>query len=183
MSAAALISSSDMTATWILDLLKVLGPFLLAIVVAFATWRFQDWQVRLAKQKLRHDLYDRRFAIYLAFQELLLALPERGDDEIKAAFRRAAIARLEAPFLLADPKIQAYLEALCKQVTDDVIGNIMFLDAVKQHGELMNDPQACRDMIDRASRLGTAKLSLPDRHLGELSEQFAEFLKLTDFWK
>jgi hypothetical protein len=172
-----------MAATCILEWLKVLGPLLLAIVVAIATWQFQKWQVRLAKQKLRHDLYDRRFAIYLAFQELLLALPERGDDEIKAAFRKAVIARLEARFLLADPKIQAYLEALCKQVSDDVIGNIMFLDAVKRHGALMNDPQTCRDFAERASRLSMAKISLPDRHLGELSEQFAEFLKLTDFWK
>jgi hypothetical protein len=73
-------------------------------------------------------------------------------------------------------------EVLCKQVTDDVIGNIMFLDAIRKDGR-MNDPQVVRDFAEGADRLGKAKLDLPGRHLGELSEQFAEFLKLTDFWK
>jgi hypothetical protein len=159
-----------------------LGPLLLAAVVAIATWQFRKWQVRLAKQKLRHDLYDRRLAIYIAFQELLLALPEKSDDEIKAAFRKASIARFEVPFLLDDPKIPAYLEALCKQVTDDVIANILFLDAMRREVR-MNDPQIVRDFTEKADRLGKAKLDLPERHLGELSERFAESLKLTDFWK
>jgi hypothetical protein len=70
--------------------------------------------------KLRHDLYDRRFAIYVAFRELLLALIEKNNDEITVAFRKASIARFEAPFVLADTKIGAHLDALCKQVTDDV---------------------------------------------------------------
>jgi hypothetical protein len=91
-----------------------LGPLLLAVVVAIDTWQFQKWQVRLAKQKLRHDLYDRRLAIYVAFQELLLALPKKSDDEIKAALRKASIARFEAPFLLGDPKIPAYLGLAAK---------------------------------------------------------------------
>jgi hypothetical protein len=167
----------------LLEWLKVLGPFLLAIVVAVATWKFQEWQVRLAKQKLRHDLYDRRFAIYLAFEELLLALPVKGEDEIKAAFQKAVIARLKARFLLADQNTQAYLEALCKEVNDEVIGNFMFLDAFKQDATLKSDPQAVRDSLERGSRLGIAKLKIPDRHLRELSEQFAKFLELTDFWK
>jgi hypothetical protein len=73
---------------------------------------FQIWQVLLAKQKLRHELYDRRMAIYVASKDLLLALPKKGDDEIKAAHRKASIALLDAPFLLDNPKIQAYLEEL-----------------------------------------------------------------------
>jgi hypothetical protein len=169
-------------AATVLEWLKVLGPPLLAAAVAIATWQFQKWQVRLAKQKLRHDLYDRRLAIYVAFQELLLALPEKSDDEIKAALRKASIARFQAPFLLDDPKIPTYLEALCKQVTDDVIGNIMFLDAMRGNIR-MNDPRIVRDFTERADRLGKAKLDLPGRHLGELSARFAESLKLTDFWK
>lgn len=72
-----LIKFPEMPAT-ILELLKVLGPLLLAKVVAIATQQFQKWQVRLAKQKLRHDLYDRRLAIYVAFQELL----RKSDDDL-----------------------------------------------------------------------------------------------------
>jgi hypothetical protein len=167
----------------ILKWLTALGPAAVALAVFFATWSFYRWQVRLGKQKLRHELYERRFAIYLAFQELLLALPEKQEDEIKAAFRKATIARLEAPFLLPDPKIEAYLDSLCKQVADDVIANIMFFDAVKQNAVMMNDPQTCRDMAERNSRLGAAKIKIPDRHLRELSGQFAKFLQLTDFWE
>lgn len=166
----------------ILGWLKDLGPLLLAVAVAWATWRFQKWQVRLAKQKLRHDLYDRRLAIYVAFEELLVALPEKRDEEIKAALRKAQIASRQGPFLLGDPTIQAYLEGLCKQITDDVIGNIMFLDAMRQQGA-MSDPKVGPDIARRANALGQAKLTIPDLHLGELSEQFREFLKLTDFWK
>jgi hypothetical protein len=61
------------------------------------------------------------------------------------------------------------------------MGNIMFLQSTA--GAMMNDPQICQGVAKRASQLGTAKLNLADRHLGELSQQFARFLKLTDFWK
>jgi len=166
----------------ILALLKVLGPLLLAVVVAIATWQFQKWQIRLAKQKLRHDLYDRRWAIYVAFEELLVALPEKSDEEIKAALRKAEIAIRQGPFLLGDPKIQTYLEGLCKEVTDDVIGNIMFLDAMREQGAV-GGPEFGPEIARRATALVRAKHTIPDRHLGELSEQFTQFLKLTDFWK
>ena len=169
-----------MDVIYILKWLKELGPFLLALAVFIATWQFQSWQVRLAKQKLRHDLYDRRFAIYFAFQELLLALLEKRDDEIKAAFRKASIARLEAPFLLSDPDIQTYLENLCKQVTDKVIGNIMYRDGMRPPLEAM-PPEIKQEFVERVSQLGQAKLDIVQEHDGKLSEQFEKFLKLTDF--
>jgi hypothetical protein len=166
-----------------LEWLKALGPLVLgAAVLGAAVW-FQKWQVLLAKQKLRHELYDRRMAIYVAFKDLLLALPEKGDDEIKAAHRKASIARLDAPFLLDNPKIQTYLEELCKRVTDDVIGNIMYFELMnEQLAAIRNDPQVVKELAERHSRLVTVKHDLPDHHLGELSKRFTEFLKLTDFW-
>jgi hypothetical protein len=167
----------------VFEWLKVLGPLLLAIVVALATWKFQQWQIRLAKQKLRHDLYDRRMAIYVAFQELLIGLPEKSDDEIKTLFRKATIARFEAPFLFDDPRMHAYLEQLCTKVADDVIANIVFLDAMKDQAALVTNPEAVRDFTERASRLGAARLEIPAHHITELSQQFAGSLKLTDFWK
>jgi hypothetical protein len=156
----------------ILEWLKALGGPLVALAVLFWTWFFNRWQIR-------HALYDRRHAIYVAFQDLLLALPEKGDNEIKAALRKASMARFEAPFLLGDdPKIKAYLDQLCKQVTDDVIANIMFRDAVNDAAAMRNNPQAVADFTARVSRLGAAKLDIPDRHLRELPQQFARFLKL-----
>lgn len=71
------------------------------------TWFFNRWQKRLAKQKLRHDLYDRKMAIYVAFRELLLALPDiKKSDDIKALLYKANIARLEAPFLFDNATYQ-----------------------------------------------------------------------------
>jgi putative transposon-encoded protein len=166
----------------ILECLKVLGPLLLAMVVAVATWQFQKWQTRLAKQKLRHDLYDRRLAIYVVFRDLLLALPDKSDEEIRAALRKASIARFEAPFLFGDPKIQEYLEAVCREVAEDVIGNINYREAVREAGA-MADPDVARELLERVTRLGSAKLDLPKRHVGELTERFGKFLNLTDFWK
>jgi hypothetical protein len=173
---------SDMDAVSILEWLKAIGPVAVALAVFIATCWFYRWQIRLAKQKLRHDLYDRRFAIYVAFRELLLALIEKNNDEITVAFRKASIARFEAPFVLADTKIGAHLDALCKQVTDDVISNIMYFEAMKSQST-MNDTQILRDFNERADRLGRAKLIIADRYFEELPKQFEKFLKLTDFWK
>jgi hypothetical protein len=166
----------------ILEGLKALVPSLIALAVLIVTGLFYRWQVRLGKQKLRHDLYDRRFAVYTAFQELLFALVDKSDDEIKTHFRRAGIARSEAPFLLDDPQIQAYLDDLYKQVGKDVIGTIMLLQSANEQRAIMSDPRIAQDLLEKASRLGVAKLDLADRHLADLSQQFARFLKLTDFW-
>jgi hypothetical protein len=164
--------------------LKAVGPIAIALAVFFVTVWFYRWQKRLATEKLRHDLYERRFAIYVAFRDLLLALPDlaKSDDEIKAACRKASIARFEALFLLDDPKIQAYLEDLCRQA-NGVIGDIVFLDATMKQPAWTNDPQVVRDVLERSQRLGAAKLDLPNRHLEELPQRFTQFLRLTDFLK
>jgi hypothetical protein len=170
-----------MTAT-ILEWVKALASPAVALAVFFLIWSFNRWQVRLSKEKLRHDLYDHRFAIYLAFKELLLGLPEKPDDEIKTAFRKASVARFEVPFFLADdPKIQAYLDQICKEVSDDVIANIMIIDAMNENPAMKNDPQAGREFTERVERLGLAKLNITGRYLGELPQLFKPFLTLTDF--
>jgi hypothetical protein len=172
-----------MDANCILEWLKAVGPVAVPLAVFIASyWFFYRWQVRLAKQKLRHDLYDRRFAIYVAFRELLIALVEKSDEEIKAAFRKATIGRIEAKFLLDDPIIEASLEELCKQVTDEVINNIMYINGMRPHLATM-DIQTRKDFTERAGRLGEAKLTIGGRYFEELPKQFAKFLKLTDFSK
>jgi len=164
--------------------LKDLAPVVVSIAVLFVTWSFNSWQARLAKQKLRHDLYDRRIAIYFVFWELLTALPDakKSDDDINALLRKAHSARYQAPFLFDNVRLPNYLEQLCKQITEEVIGNSMFVEAMKDKPALMNNPEAVREFLQRAARPGVAKLEIAERHLRELNQQFAE-LKLTDFWK
>lgn len=168
------------TANCILEWLKAIGPLTIALAVFISTLLFNRWQVRLAKQKLRHDLYERRLAIYVVFRELLLAFIESGNDEIMTAFRKASIARFEARFVLHDPKIEATLDTLCKQATDDVISNIMYFGAMKPHGT-MGDPEIAQESMKRADRLGKAKLELVGRYFEELPRLFEKYLTLTDF--
>jgi hypothetical protein len=171
---------------WLKDLAPVvvsLAAVVVSIAIFFVTRSFNEWQKLLAKQKLRHDLYDRRMAIYVAFRELLISLPEKGDDEIKTLLRKAHIARFEAPFLFDNVNLPAYLEQICTEITKEIIGTNMFVEAVKdQRAALMSDPKAASDYLERAARPGTAKSEIPERYnFRELNQQFAE-LKLTDFW-
>lgn len=161
--------------------LKDLAPIVVSIAVLLVTVSFNRWQQRLAKQKLRHDLYERRMAIYTAFRDLLIALPEKSDDEIKTLHRRASLARFEAPFLFESPRLPIYLEQLCKQVLDEVIANAMFLDAMKDQ-PTMNDPQIVQDFTSRATQLAAAKIEIPDRHFKQLAEHFVTNMNLSDFW-
>jgi len=87
-----------MTAQCSLEWAKALGVPFLAVVVSGAVAVFSWWQVRIAREKLRHDLYDRRFAIYMAFHELLVAVSEKKDWEPE--LRKAIAAWAHSPFLL-----------------------------------------------------------------------------------
>ena len=163
---------------------KDLAPIVVSIAVLVVTLSFNRWQRRMAREQLRHQLYERRVSVYSALRELLLALPEKTDDEIKAAFRQASIARFEVPFLFEDDrKLQAYLDQLCKRVTEDVVNNIFFVDGMKQQAAIMRDPQFAQDFATRVNQLGVAKLKIPEDHLTRLPQEFAPFLKLTDLSK
>lgn len=161
---------------------KWLATVVVSVVVLVMTGWFYWWQYRLARQKLRHDLYDRRFAIYTTFRELLLAIAFKSDDEIKAHFQSASIVCLEAPFLLDNSKIQTVLEDIVA-AAKEVVGDINYRDAIGQSGAMsMNDPEINREVVERATRLSNARPAVPERYLRELAQQFAKFLKLTDFW-
>jgi hypothetical protein len=169
---------------WLRELVPVLvsvASFVVSVAVLCATRSFNKWQTRLAQQKLRHDLYDRRFAIYMAFHELLVALVDKSDGEVRDSFPRCYVKLCEASFLLDDPQIEAYLKDLYKQVDDRVIRNIMFLQSSESAGT--KAPQLCQEVAKRALELAAARADLATSHIQELPRQFARCLKLTDFWK
>jgi hypothetical protein len=167
--------------TNLLEWLKVVSPLPVTIAIFFVTWSFYRWQIRLAKQKLRHDLYDRRFAIYTDFRELLLAIVDKEPDVIKVKFRKAGFALSQATFLLDDPSVQKYLQDLYGQITHDVLGNILFVESTDP--AMRTDPHIGKEFGERADLLSSARADLPGHHLAKLPEQFARFLRLTDFWK
>lgn len=84
---------------------------LLAVIAACAAWvAFQQWVV--ARLKLNHDLFERRFAVFVATQNYLVACLNRdgGTYEDTGAFYEATRA---APFLF-DKDINEFLAAVMK---------------------------------------------------------------------
>jgi hypothetical protein len=85
---------------------------LLAIVAVCAAWiAFQ--QMAIARQKLNHDLFDRRFAVYIAVRDYVIAVLNRNEDlRTKAFAYHQAIA--PAPFLF-DAELAEYLLEVQRQ--------------------------------------------------------------------
>ena len=74
---------------------------------------FLGGRFALRGKNLRHDLYDRRFAVYMAFHELLVAVVEK--DNVDAELRKAIAAWAHSPFLL-DAKLGDYLVGCIKRL-------------------------------------------------------------------
>jgi hypothetical protein len=151
-------------ALWI-EWAKALGVPVLAVAISFASYRSGRWQVRIAREKLRHDLYDRRYAIYLAFHYLLEAIGEK--DDIEGELQQANAARAQSPFLL-DRKLRLFLENLYKEAF-----------RINAENKLVHEQNLwSRERSARAAQLGSDKMSLAGRER-ELIQAF-ECLKLTD---
>jgi hypothetical protein len=135
------------------------------LIVSVFSW----WQVRIAREKLRHDLYDRRFALYMAFHELLVAFTEK--DDVDAELRRANAARAHSPFLL-NAKLENYLKGLHAAAFQLNGLNELALKGLLGRAET----------ADLVLKLGPQKLDFADR-IPELVREFEPFLKLRDFSK
>jgi hypothetical protein len=162
-----------MTAWGLLGWAKAFGLPLLAVAVSCASVLavsvFSWWQVRIAREKLRHDLYDRRFGIYMAFHELFVAICEK--DDVDPELRKANAARAHGPFLL-DAKLATYLEGLHREAF-----------RINATNKLIRDPTLVPlELIRQASQLGSDKLNFANR-VAELVREFERFLKLRDFSK
>jgi hypothetical protein len=146
---------------------QVLGlPTVLVGILGFLIAR---WQLQIAREKLRRDQYDRRFAIYMAFHDLLLAVCEQQDAETE--FRKANAMRAQARFLLDGP-----LDLLLADLLKEAFRMI-------HTSELLLNPAAWPSEQDRnqaAAQLGQDKLRFVAR-IEELAREFARFLRLKDF--
>lgn len=152
------------TVQWV-EWAKALGIPVLAVAVSFATYRSGRWQVRIAREKLRHDLYERRYAIYLAFHDLLVAIAEKDDVEEELKHANAELA--QSPFVL-DRKLGSYLGKLYKEAF-----------RIQMESKLVYEQNLwSRERTARASQLSSDKLHFAG-HVRELIDEF-ECLRLTD---
>ncbi|MGA2902670.1 MAG: hypothetical protein ABSD98_02485 [Candidatus Korobacteraceae bacterium] len=152
---------AGMTAQCLMEWAKALGLPLLAVAVSgasvLAVSVFSWWQVRIAREKLRHDLHDRRFA-----------------DDVETELRKANAARAHSPFLLK--ALGVYLEGLLKEAF-----------RINATVKLLRDPnwtqcQTPAQIDQQASQLSSDKLNFADR-MAKLVEKFEHFLTLRDFSK
>jgi hypothetical protein len=157
---------------WI-DWLKALGVPFLAVAVAFASWwtnrSSSRWQVKIAREKLKLDLYDRRFAVYMTFHELMVAVSEKKD--VDAELRKANEARAHSPFLFGREMTQ-YLQYLHIEAF-----------RISAANKFVGDPSmgSRAEQIQMAERQASDKLAFANR-IPELVQKF-ECLKLTDLSK
>jgi hypothetical protein len=151
--------------TSILAWVQAIGlPTLVVGLLAFYIGR---WQVKIARENQRRDQYDRRFAIYMSFHELLLAITEKDDAE--SEFRKANAMRAQAPFLL-NAALGSYLTTLL----DDAFRLI-------QQAKRLRSPEwsSREERDDAAMQLPSDRLAFTGR-IDELAEHFVPFLRMKD---
>lgn len=149
---------------------RALGLPALALAVSWMTWRTARWQVDIAKEKLRHDLYDRRFAIYMAYHELLVAILEKTEHAKELT--KATAAKAQCRFLLKNREIEVYLNELDREAF-----------SISKKIEVLNQsptPLPPQEQIKQWNEIGPARKRLFDR-IHQLAEMFEEDLRLQDF--
>ena len=151
-----------------------------SIAVLLVTRSFNCWQKRLAREQLRHQLYDRRMRVYESFRLLVLKLPEIEIDEISTLYRNAVLVRHEVPFLFDDnAELEEYLDKLLRQIEKKVLNHQSNFDRTEP-SMYTEDPEA----RDRQAKLRIdffeTRLEILNANSSQLPEQFKPFLMLTD---
>jgi hypothetical protein len=123
---------------------KALGIPALAAAIAFGSWwstrSSNRWQVKIAREKLKHDLYDRRFAIYMAFHDLMVAVAEKSD--IDAELRKANAARAHSPLCL--PKISSGSNShKINNIQVDLLGRVAYEERHEQSVDTSGNTLCC----------------------------------------
>ena len=159
-------------------IIQALGPTVVAVAVAaFTIWiafrqvGMAKQQARIAREKLKHDLYDRRYAIYLAFEKMLrVSMGQKEAGEEAQAVLEANIAAHQSLFIF-DATMQTYLLEL-----NDVSWRRM---GKPEYQAILND----LPVEDRKQHMNQhAEDTKRIMHEGDvLAAKFLPYLKLDDF--
>lgn len=92
-----------------IDILSALLSPLVAIIAAIILY----WQFRLEKRRFRMDLYDKRYAVYLATMQFLSSIAQDARVNQEELFKFLRNSK-DKEFLFGK-EVQEYLELLCKK--------------------------------------------------------------------
>jgi hypothetical protein len=150
------------------DFAGPIATIIAAVAAVSVTAYFACYQKRIAREQLRQNLYDRSFAIYMAFHELLVAVT--SSFSVNVELHKANAARAQSPFLLT-PSIKVYLQELHNEAFK-----------VNAQGRLLQDHNyragiSKPDFAAQASKLSSDKLALANR-IEELAERFKPLIEL-----
>lgn len=164
-----------------------LGPTIATIVVAgFTIWigcrqvqiaKYQSQiaaqQAEFTREKLKHDMYDRRYAIYLAFANLIRVFSgQEGLGKQKDVALKANFALHQSQFIL-DESVWKYLLDLDALAWRRLNGQNPEILRVRQYA----NPEERSQYMRQHQEDSTTLLSAPQM----LANKFMPFLKLKDF--
>ena len=136
---------------WAIEGLKAATPLVIGLLAVYIAW--QQWQTN--RQKLKLEVFDRRFKIYSCAKTLLdnLAGGAKIDESDLTVFRRNVV---EAPFLFP-PDMSTFLERLPRLVaTFEVIDQEKDrVELARQNTNVVDDKftAACGDLDEATNFL------------------------------
>jgi hypothetical protein len=138
---------------------------LISAAIAIASWFIARRQVAASEDKLRLDLYDKRFQVYSRAVDFYQALASwSSSDEDRTTHRLFLKSKLESQFLFPGSEIPETLEKMHKEAFK-VIG-------LKEHGKEIHHPPTYIEFYER----GMAGLSAFDLGVNELQSKMAPYL-------
>jgi hypothetical protein len=105
-----------------MDIVAAFGPVIIGLLLGIIT-ALQWWT---ARDKLRLDLFDKRFAVWVALTDLLRTVG-RTDVDVRIALQRFTLDTSDAKFLFLD-RVVVYLETVRNKVIDYMEAHQEFLD-------------------------------------------------------
>ena len=132
----------------------------IALLVAAVGWYFAHQQTKIAKAKLRLDLFDKRFAVFNATRSLMGAATAHGNvtNEEELAFLVGTI----DTEILFDDELAAYITEIRRHV-----------GVLQAHNAMAKGPEVGKAEIGRLK-----EVQWFSAQIDALSEKFKPFLKL-----
>jgi hypothetical protein len=154
------------------DFAGPVATIIASVTAAFITWRFASWQARIAQQqadtakrqantsfdKLRFNLFDKRFAIYNTARELLASVI--NNTNLQPSDVIALHAKLNEAEFFFSSEICEWLRTLRKDCSDLLI--------LRSGQHLPNAHTRAEEIARRSNNLFDTLVDIPRRFEGEL---------------